>query len=148
MLSDFEEVDHITYCSAIPISSGFSQFCLKIPYPNQPVNQEKSWFWYLFWYFSSDDFRQKLSSQNTRMGFQSINISKFYWWAFPPDLPGGPYLRRLHDSFVGDQKLSRFHILTWLDCLITGTLLLFSFFKYLNSKCLFFKWWIDGFFSL
>ena len=77
--------------------------------------------------FSSDDFRQKFPCQNTRMGFQSISISNYFGGAFhrPPWWP----LPSAIAWFVGDQKLSWFHILTWLDCLITATLLLFSFFQ-------------------
>ena len=147
MLPDFEEVDHITDWPTIPILSGFSQFCLKIPNPNQHVDQDrKNPDFDISCDFSSDDFRQKLSSQNTRTGFQSISISNYFGGAFhrPPWWP----LPSAVAWFVGDQKLSQFHILTWLDCLITGTLLLFPFFKYLNSKSFFFKWWTNGFSSL
>ena len=101
MLSGFEEVDHITYCSAIPISSGLSQFCLKIPYPNQHVNQDKK---NPDFHISSDIFLLMISDRNCPLktlewDFRASTFQNFTG-EHSPDLPGGPCLQRLHDLLV------------------------------------------------
>ena len=148
MLSNFEEVDHITYCSAIPILSGFSQFCLKIPYPNQHVNQDRK---NPGFDISSDIFLLMIWDRNCPLktlewDFRASTF-QIFWGEHSPDLPGGPCLQRLHDSLVIKNYPDFTSSHGWTVSL-TGTLLLFSFFKYLNSKCFFFKWWTIGFYSL
>ena len=101
LTSDFEEVDHITDCPTIPILSGFSQFCLKIPNPNQHVDQDrKNPDCDIF----SDFFLLIISDRNCPLktlewGFRASTFKNFTG-EHSPDLPGVPCLQRLHDSLV------------------------------------------------